>query len=124
MKLNFIKLFKKRNFKEKTKKQKNKNKKHAQKKSKKCYICEKIKHFVKNYKLTNMMNWLQFNVLQTIFMKKEFKEMCENIIDVSKIITNEKYNWMNEVHDNISKDLKKLILSTKLISRKKRINFN
>ena len=69
MKLNFVKLFKEKKF-----------KKNIQKKSKKCYIYEKIKHFVKNNKSTNMMNQFQLNILQTIFVKKEFKKMCDDEI--------------------------------------------
>ena len=86
MKLNFVKLFKGRKFKKKMKRKK-KNKRDTQKKSKKCYIYEKVKHFIKNCKSTNMMNWSQLNILRTIFVKKEFKEICNNDINILKIIT-------------------------------------
>lgn len=39
----------------------------------------------------------QFNVLQIIFMKKEFEKMYENDVRILKIITNEKYNHEREI---------------------------
>lgn len=53
------------------------------------------------------MNRLQLNVLQIIFVNEKFKKVYDNKINISKIITNEKYNQLNNEHNDIRKDLKK-----------------
>ena len=50
-----MKSFKNKKFKKKIRK-KNKEDKQRKKKNKKCYIYDKIKHFIKDYKLTNIIN--------------------------------------------------------------------
>ena len=64
------------------------------------------------------MNHSQFNVLQTIFVKKEFEEMCDNEINTLENITNEKYDQVRNVYHVIRKDLKKLKLKRNSISKK------
>ena len=59
--------------------------------------------------------------------KKFFKKIYENDVCIFKIITNEKYNWLNDEREIIQKNLKKLTLNKKLISKKNQlisINFH
>lgn len=51
-------------------------------------------------------------------MKKKFEKICENNVRILEIITNEKYDRLNDEREIIQKDLKKLTSSTKSILKK------
>ena len=66
-----------------------KKEKNNRKDEKKCYTCEKIKHFARNCRSKNVMNRRQINVLLKISNMINQNKKFEN--DFLKIITNEKY---------------------------------
>ena len=52
------------------------------------------------------MNRRKFNVLQTIFMKKKFRENAKNKSKFSKVITNDEYYRVKNI-DKVRQILKK-----------------
>ena len=66
----------------------------------------KKKYFVKNYRSINVMNRRKLNVLQIIFVKKEFWKNVENESKSSKIITNDEYYRIKNI-DELKQILKK-----------------
>ena len=66
-----------------------KKEKNNRKNEKKCYSCEKIKHFARNYRSKNVMNRRQINVLLKISNMIDQNKKFED--DSLKVITNKKY---------------------------------
>ena len=95
-----------------------KKKKNNRKNEKKCYSCEKIKHFARNCWLKNVTNRRQINVLlkisNVIDQNKEFED------DSLKIITNEKYYRIENI-DELQKVLNDEI-KDKILASNKEVN--
>ena len=64
------------------------------------------------------MNRRKLNVLQTIFVKKEFRKNIENESKFSKIITNDEYYRVKNI-DELRQTLKKKTLNNAFINTKK-----
>ena len=103
-----------------------KKKKNNKKNEKKCYSCEKIKHFARNCRSTNTKRRRQINVLLKILnMINQNKEFGN---DSLKVITNEKYyriENIDELQKILNDEIKgKILASDKEVNTTIRRTFN
>ena len=93
MKLNFIDKFKRRGLKRQW------GKREKKKGERTCYSCGKKEHFAKDCRSINVMNRRELNVLQTKFMKEEFRKNVENESKSPKVITNDEYYRVKNIDE-------------------------
>ena len=103
-----------------------KKEKNNKKNEKKCYSCEKIKHFARDCRSKNVMNRQQINVLLKISNKVDQNEKFKD--DSLEIITNEKYYRIEDI-DELQKILNdeekdKRLASNKEVNTTIRRTFN
>lgn len=110
MKLNFIERLKEKEFKGKRNKQ-------NKQESKKCYSCEKKRHFARDYRLINVMNRRKLNVLQKMVMRERQSKEFESESKFSRVITNDEYYRIKNI-DELQQILNEIASSKALVNTK------
>ncbi len=112
MKLNFIQRRKKKNFR---RKQDNKS-------QKTCYLCGKSNHFARDYRLRNLMNRRQINViLREIFNRQnDIKKQIDTKANILKTKSNDNYYLVKNLNQ-LQKVLNE-ILSNKTFAFTQKVN--